>query len=148
MSKYVNTSGHEGPEWVLSSVGIVEKITQLLEGTGSIEVYGVNTSRSNIPMAVEVSSSRGLDTLTFKEMDAEVVGKQIREHFGLNSLQSEEELDVPSVLEVKDSDERDSISPNVESFSSRDEKSEVPDVQFIPSPVLVEEVETPKSRKK
>lgn len=77
MTKYINTSGHRGPEWVLSSYGIVERVKELLGGI--VEVYGVSTSQSNIPMTVEISTSEGVFSLRLQELDAGRVEQQIRD---------------------------------------------------------------------
>lgn len=132
--KYVNTSGHTGPEWVLSSVGVTERLMEVAREAG-VEVYSVVFHHSNLPSSATISSERGLETISISETVADRVEAQIREFFGLKSDQNVE-------VEVLSSEPP--PDPEVlfeEKSESRPDVDDEVDVQFHPSPTIITELD-------
>lgn len=120
MTKYINTSGHSGPEWILSNFGIGEHLREVL-GDAGVEVFGITFTHSNVPTTAEVSTLDGIVKVPFKDLDAEKSDRLIRESFNLDeSLKSELVTSAPS-------------EP-----TSLPEQTEV---EFVPSEKFVEQVE-------
>lgn len=119
MTKYINTSGEGGPEWVLSSLGIIDRIREILDESGSVEVYGINPSRSNLPATFDVSTSEGVLTVRLSVGSSSDVENQIRKSL------------------------KPYLSKEVSVLSEDTEVSEEPEesVEFIPSPKLEEIIE-------
>lgn len=98
MTKFVNTSGHEGPDWPLSAVGIAEKIREVAREEFGLEVLDVNTGHSNPPTNFNVSTDQGVGILHISGIDADQSLKEIRDHF---RGKPESPQDVPVIEETK-----------------------------------------------
>ncbi len=104
---FINTSGHGGPEWVLSSPGVAGKIREIAEEAG-FEVYGVTADRSNLPSSYHVSTSEGVIDVNLTFGPADELEKVIRDLFLLSGP--------PAVIDAVDV------------------KEEPVDMEFVPSP--------------
>lgn len=157
MTKFVNTSGHPGPDWPLSAVGIADKIREIGSEEFGLEILDVSTGHSNPPTNFNVSTSEGVGILHVSGIDEEQTLKEIRDHF---RGKPESPLDVPVIEETKpenlpedsggtsqvtvklDAPEGTTVHSVTTDRGKPAEKEELrdePEVTFNPSPTLVEE---------
>jgi len=132
MTVFVNTSGQSGPEWVLSAMGVSQKIREIGEELG-VEVLDVTTGHQNLPTTFTVSTNQGVGTLHIGSTDAESIEKEIRAHFKGDAT---DKLDVPVIEETKP-----------ENLPKESKKAEDSDVEFIPAPTFIEKLDEPTEKK-
>src|SRR5678809_847686 len=81
MATVVITAVSDQPDWVLTSVGVSQRITDIATNEFHLAVYGVVPGHSNLPATFHVSTSDGVSDLNIRSTTAVEVEAEIRAHF-------------------------------------------------------------------